>query len=80
MESLFSMDPATDIPEQSLNSVQSPLKPKHREVAKMGESSDTFGVDVHEDPLKGEYELARDKRIAALQQYLKPVHTAATEL
>jgi hypothetical protein len=67
------MDPTTDVPEQSLNSVQSPLKPRHNEAAKMGESSHTFGVDVQETALKGEYELARDKRVASLQQFLKPV-------
>lgn len=80
LHSQISMDGSTDLPEHSLNSVQSPLKPKHNEAAKKGECSHTFGVDVGEAALKGEYELARDKRVAALQQFLKPVQTAATTL
>jgi hypothetical protein len=74
------MDEGTDQREHSLNSVQSPLKPKYKESAKKAECSHTEGVDVGEAALKGEYELARDKRVAAIQEFLKPVQTAATAL
>lgn len=46
----------------------------------MGQSSHTCGVDAGEAAVKGDYELARDKRVAALQEMLKPVQTAATAL
>ena len=69
-----------DVQEHSLNSVQSPLKPRNNEGGKKGESSHTFGVDVDDAALKGDYELARDRRVAALQEFLKPVQTAATAL
>jgi hypothetical protein len=74
------MEPDTNVREHSLNSVQSPLKPRHNEGARMGQSSHTCGVEAGEDALKGEYERARDKRVAALQEMLKPVQTAATSL
>ena len=69
-----------DVPEHSLNSVQSPLKPRNNEGANRGESSHTFGVVQADAALKGEYELARNRRVAALQEFLKPVQTAATAL
>ena len=74
------MEGDTDVREHSLNSVQSPLKPRHNGGAKMGQSSHTCGVDAGEAAVKGDYELARDKRVAALQEMLKPVQTAATAL
>ena len=74
------MEGETDVRETSYNSVQSPLKPRHYEGAKKGESSHTFQEDVGEATPKGEYEKARDKRVAALQEFLKPVHNAATTL
>lgn len=74
------MEETTAIQEQSLTSVQSPLKPRQNEGAKKGDSGHTWGVDVGEASLKGEYEVARDKRVAALQELLKPVQTAATSL
>ena len=74
------MGGSADAVEHSLNSVQSPLKPCNNEGAKIRDSSHTFGVDGGEDAAKGEYELAHDRRVAALQEYLKPVQTAATAL
>jgi hypothetical protein len=74
------MEGETDVREHSLNSVQSFLKPRHNEGAKKGESSHTFGVNAGEAALKGDYELARDKRVPALQEFLKPVQTAITAL
>ena len=58
------MEETTAIQEQSLTSVQSPLKPRQNEGAKKGDSGHTWGVDVGEASLKGEYEVARDKRVA----------------
>lgn len=69
-----------DAPEQSLNSVQSPLKPRHNEVTKQVEASHTLGVEVADAAVKGDYELARDRRVAAIQELLKPVHQASTAL
>lgn len=74
------MGGSADAVEHSLNSVQSPLKHRNNEVSKRGESSHTFAVEGGEAALKGDYELARDRRVAALQEYLKPVQTAATAL
>ena len=74
------MEGDPDVREHSLNSVQSPLKPRHNEGANMGQNSHTCETDAREDTLKGDYERARDKRVAALQEMLKPVQTAATTL
>jgi hypothetical protein len=74
------MDETTAVPEHSLNSVQSPLKPRQNEGAQKGDRGHTSGVDVGEAALKGEYERARDKRVAALQEFLKPVQSAANAL
>ena len=74
------MEGETDVRETSYNSVQSPLKPRHNEGAKKGESGHTFVVDAGEAALKGDYEIARDKRVAAIAEFLKPVQTAATAL
>lgn len=74
------MEGEADVREHSYNSVQSPLKPLHNEGAKKGESSHTCRVDAGEAALKGDYELARDKRVAAIAEFLKPVQTAATAL
>ena len=72
------MGGSIDATEHILNTVQSPLKARNNEGAKKGES--TFAVEGGEAALKGEYELARDRRVAALQEYLKPVQAAATTL
>lgn len=74
------MEGSTDVPEHSSKSVQSPLKWRNNEGAKKGKSSHTFGVDVGEESLKGEYELARDRHVAAIREFLKPVQSAATAL
>ena len=71
---------SADVREHSLNSMQSPLKPPLNSAAKKGESVHSFGVDVGDAPLKGDYELARDRRVAAIQEFLRPVQTAATIL
>ena len=74
------MEETTSVRDHSLNSVQSPLKPRQNEEAQKGDGGHTFGVDVGEAAFKGEYERARDKRVAAMQEFLKPVQTAATAL
>lgn len=74
------MAETTDDQQQSYNSVQSPLKPRHNEGGQKGEKAHTDSLDVGEAAFKGEYELARDKRVAALQEYLRPVQTAANAL
>ena len=74
------MGGSADPVEHSLNSVQSPLKPRNNEGTKRGESSHTCVVEGGEATLKGDYEIARDRRVAALQEYLKPVQNAATAL
>ena len=66
--------------EHSINSVQSPLKPPLSSAPKMGGSVHTLSVDGGDGPLKGDYELARDRRVAQLQEMLRPVQTAATAL
>lgn len=60
--------------------VHSPLKTPLNNVAQKGDSVHTFGVDVGDGPAKGSYELARDKRVAEIQQLFRPVHEAATAL
>ena len=52
------MDGSADVCEHSLNSVQSTLKPPLNSATKKGESVHSFGVDVGDAPLKGDYELA----------------------
>ena len=74
------MGGSADAVEHSLNLVQSPLKPRNNEGAEIRDSSHTFGEEGGEAAAKGEYELARDRRVAALQEYLKPVQTATTTL
>lgn len=66
--------------QQSLNSVQSPLKIPHSTEPKVGGSEHTLCVDEGDEARKGDYELARDRRVAALQELLRPVETAATAL
>lgn len=66
--------------QQSLNSVQSPLKIPHTTAPKLQGSEHTLCVDEGDEGVKGDYELARDRRVAALQEFLRPVQTAATAL
>ena len=67
-----------EVQQHSMNSVQSPLKAPLSSAAKMGGSVHTLCVDEEND--KGDYELARDRRVAALQEILRPVQTAAAAL
>ena len=74
------MGGSADVVEHSLNSVQSPLKPRHIEGEKKGDDTHTLEGDAGEAAHKGDYELARDKRVAAIAEFLKPVHNAARAL
>ena len=60
--------------------MQSPLKIPHSTEPKVGGSEHTLCVDEGDEARKGDYELARDRRVAALQELLRPVETAATAL
>lgn len=70
----------TELPDNSMDSVRSPLKSAQQNYAKNDESIHTSNVDGGDDPVKGEYEMARDKRVAALQEMFKPVQEAANAL
>lgn len=65
---------------QSSHSVQSPLKTTLISATKITGSVHTLAIKKGDATLKSDYELARDRRVAALQEFLKPVHTAATAL
>ena len=74
------MDITAGEPGQSSHSVQSPLKTTLITGAKITGSVHTLAVEEGEATLKSDYELARDRRVAALQEILKPVQKAATAL
>lgn len=57
-----------------------PLKTPLNGATKNNESIHTFGVDVRDGPLKGQYELARDKRVAEIHEMFKRVQEAAKAL
>jgi hypothetical protein len=60
--------------------VRSPLKVSLNNVAKNSESVHTLNVDGVDNPVMGEYELARDKRVAKIQEMFRPVQEAARAL
>lgn len=60
--------------------VRSPLKVSLNSVAKNSESVHTLNVDGVDSPVKGECELARDKRVAEIQEMFRPVQEAARAL
>ena len=74
------MDITGDDIQHSLNSVQSPLKTYNTSAPTMGVSEHTLEVDEGDGELKGDYEQARDRRVAALKEFLRQVQTAATAL
>ena len=64
----------------SMDSVRSPIKPALTSAARSVESVHTSDEEAAGIQLKGEYELARDKRVAEIQQMFKPVQEAARAL
>ena len=80
LKARFEMEITTDEPGHSLNSVQLPLKKQSGSAPKTGGSVHTLLVGVADAPPKSDYELARDRHVAALQEFLRPVQTATTAL
>lgn len=64
----------------SIDSVRSPIKPALNSVATNVESLHTLNVEVVAGLVKGEYEMARDKRVAEIQAMFRPVEEAARAL
>jgi hypothetical protein len=65
----------------SMDSVRSPLKPAFCSYAKKVGSEHTSDVEVPEGSMeKTEYEIARDVRVAKIQEMMKPVREAARAL
>lgn len=64
----------------STDSVRSPVKHDLNSAARVGYSVHTSDVEVLGDVEKGEYEMARDKRVAEIQAMFKPVQEAARAL
>ena len=64
----------------STDSVRSPTKPVLSSAARGVESVHTSYVKGACDVEKGEYERARDKRVAEIQEMFKPVQEAARAL
>lgn len=62
------------------DSVRSPLKTHVTNTSNPGDSVHTLVVDDGECQSKGSYETARDKRVAELKKYFKPVQDAAESL
>lgn len=64
----------------NIDSVRSPIKPTLNSVATNVESLHTLNVEVVAGLVKGEYEMARDKRVAQIQAMFRPVEEAARAL
>lgn len=64
----------------SIDSVRSPIKHALNSVATNVESLHTLNVEVVAGLVKGEYEMARDKRVAEIQAMFRPVEEAARAL
>ena len=63
-----------------MDPVRSPIKPTATSGERIVESVHTSDEEVGGDPVKGEYEMARDKRVAEIQEMFKPVQEAARAL
>ena len=64
----------------NIDSVRSPIKPALNSAATNVESLHTLNVEVAAGLVKGEYEMARDKRVAQIQAMFRPVEEAARAL
>lgn len=66
--------------DNSCDSVRSPTKPVRTSGARGVVREHTSEEEGADDGVKGEYEIARNKRVAELQERLKPVQEAARAL
>lgn len=69
-----------DLIDYSTDYVRSPIKRIRTSAARAVESVHTSDDEFVGDTVKGEYELAREKRVAEIQQMFKPVQEAAKAL
>ena len=66
--------------DKSVDSIRSPLKQSLNSASKNDKSIHTLNVCGDDDSVKGEYEMARDKRVAEIQKMFRPVHEATRAL
>ena len=68
-----------DLCDYSMDSVRLPKKPALTSAASV-ESGHTSDVEIAGGLVKGEYEMARDKRVAEIQEMFKSVQEATKAL